>query len=291
MKKILITGINSFVGSSVKQYLEQWPELYQIEALSIRNNAWLNIDFSAFDVVYHVAGLAHSDVGKLSESEKAKYYEINTNLTIQIAEKAKNAGVRQFIFMSSSCVYGDSSPIGKEKLISAETPCTPANIYGDSKMQAEIGLSELADESFKVVILRCPMIYGKNGKGNFLALESLALKLPLFPKVHNARSMLYVKNLAAFVRLMIDNDESGIFWPCNREKSNTSELVRLIALCHGKRIILVPGTTWMLKLLAPMTGLVNKAFGNLCYEDSLGDYPEEYRLYSLEESIREIETE
>jgi UDP-glucose 4-epimerase len=133
------------------------------------------------------------------------------------------------------------------------------------------------------------MIYGKGGKGNFPVLEKMAMKMPLFPKVDNARSMLYVGNLAEFVRLMIDNEESGIFWPCNKEWSNTSELVRMIAECHGKKVRLVPGFGWALKGMSHVTGYVNKAFGNLAYEKNLGDYKVEYRLYSLKQSIRETE--
>ena len=106
MKRVLITGVSSFVGTSVRSYLEGFPDRYAVEAMSMKNGAWEKLDFSRFDVVYHVAGLAHSDVGKLSEAEKARYYEINTDLTVQLAKKAKDSGVGQFIFMSSAIVYG-----------------------------------------------------------------------------------------------------------------------------------------------------------------------------------------
>ena len=103
------------------------------------------------------------------------------------------------------------------------------------------------------------------------------------------RSILYVCNLAEFVRLMIENEEQGVFWPCNKEFSNTSELVKMIADYRGKRIYLVSGFSWLLKILSHFTGYINKAFGNLAYDDSLGDYKEDYRLYSLSESIKEME--
>ena len=196
---------------------------------------------SAFDVIYHVAGLAHSDVGNVTDDVKRKYYLVNTELAINVAKKAKAEGVKQFIFMSSAIVYGDSASIGNDKIITKNTEYAPANFYGDSKVQAEKGLLPLSSDDFHVVILRCPMIYGKGGKGNFPVLEKMALRLPLFPKIENKRSMLYIGNLAEFVRLMIKNNENGIFWPCNREWSNTSQLVKFIAMCHGKRTILVPG--------------------------------------------------
>ena len=133
------------------------------------------------------------------------------------------------------------------------------------------------------------MIYGKGGKGNFLTLEKISLTIPFFPKVANKRTMLYIGNLAEFVRLMIENEEKGIFWPCNREMSNTSELVKIIAASHGKRIVLLPGFSWLLKFLGNFTSYINKAFGNFVYEENMGNYKEDYRLYSLEQSIRETE--
>lgn len=289
MKKILITGAGSFVGTSVQHHLETFLDKYSVIVVGTKNGEWKELDFSSFDVVYHVAGLAHSDVGNVSDEVKAKYYAVNTDLAIEVAKKAKAEGVKQFIFMSSAIVYGDSAPIGVDKTITAETPMNAANFYGDSKVQAENGIRLLKDDNFKVVILRCPMIYGKEGKGNFPILEKMALKLPLFPKVENKRSMLYVGNLAEFVRLMIENEESGIFWPCNKEWSNTSELVKMIASCHGKKTTLVPGFCWALKGMSHLAGLVNKAFGNLAYEEHLGDYKEEYRLYTLGQSIKETE--
>lgn len=289
MKNILITGANSYVGTTVQKYLEQFPERYRVSVIDMIDGSWRKVDFSSFDTVYHVAGLAHSDVGKVTEEVKAKYYAVNTNLAIETAKKAKAEGVKQFIFMSSAIVYGDSAPIGKEKIIAKETPCSPSNFYGDSKVKAENGIIPLNTENFKVAILRCPMIYGKGGKGNFPTLEKMALKTKIFPKVNNSRSMLYIGNLAEFVRLMVENEESGIFWPCNREPSNTSELVRMIAECHNKRIILVPGLGWALKVMSHLTGYVNKAFGNLVYDVGLGEYKQEYWLYSLVQSIEETE--
>lgn len=289
MKRVLITGADSFVGTSVQRYLRMWPDKYTVTTVGTKDGEWKNIDFSFFDSIYHVAGIAHSDTGHVSEERKAFYYKVNTDLAIEVANKAKAEGVRQFIFMSSAIIYGNSAPIGKRKIITKQTPYDPANFYGDSKVQAEKGILPLTSKEFRVVILRCPMIYGRGSKGNFPILEKIAKKLPLFPKIDNSRSMLYVGNLAEFVRLMIDNEEEGIFWPCNREWSNTSELVKMIASSHGKNIMLIPGFSWFLKGLSHLTGYVNKAFGNLTYEEHLGDYKEEYRLYSLPQSIKEIE--
>ena len=291
MKKILITGANSYIGTSFEKYMQQWPELYQVDTVDMIDGTWREKDFSCYDCVYHVAGIAHSDTGTVTEEQKALYYKVNTDLTVETAKKAKAEGVKQFIFMSSAIVYGDSAPIGKQKYITKDTPVSPANSYGDSKVQAERGILPLNDDKFKVVILRPPMIYGPESKGNYPTLSKLAQKLPVFPKVKNERSMLFIGNLTEFVRLMVENEEHGIFWPQNKEYSNTTNVVSLIAKSHGKEIRIIPGLSWALKLLSHVTGLVNKAFGNLCYEQDMSEYTVDYRKFNLEESILITEKE
>lgn len=285
MKKILITGAGSYIGTAVEEHLKQWPDRYEVDVVDMIDGSWKEKCFSGYDSVYHVAGIAHSDTGNVSEEQKAFYYKINTDLTVETALKAKAEGVKQFIFMSSAIVYGQSAPLGKQKMITRDTPTSPANFYGDSKIQAENGIMPLSDDSFRVVILRPPMIYGKNSKGNYPVLSKLAQKLPVFPYINNQRSMLYIGNLAEFVRLMIENEEQGVFWPQNATYANTSELVKLIAGAHGKKVRLIKGTTWALKLMSHITELVNKAFGSLSYDLSMSEYKQEYRSFTLEESI------
>lgn len=286
MKKVLITGANSYIGTSFENYIKSnFPEKFEVSTIDMIDGSWREKSFSGYDVVYHVAGIAHSDSGKISAEKEKLYRSVNTDLTVETAKKAKADGVKQFIFMSSAIVYGDSAPIGKTKVITKDTPTNPANCYGDSKVQAELGILPLQDDSFKVCVLRPPMIYGKGSKGNFPTLEKFAKKLPLFPYVKNARSMLYIGNLVEFVRLMIENEEQGIFWPQNKEYSNTSELVREIGKANGKKVRLVKGFGWALKIMSHLTGLVDKAFGNLSFDMSLSEYKQDYRLFSLEESI------
>ena len=292
MKKILITGANSYIGTSFEKYIkESHPENYVVDTVDMIDGTWREKDFSGYDSVFHVAGIAHSDGGNISEERSKLYYAVNTDLTIETAKKAKADGVKQFIFMSSAIVYGDSAPIGKSKKITRETPVNPANCYGDSKVQAEKGILLLNDPAFKVVVLRPPMIYGKGSKGNYPMLAKIALKTPIFPKVKNERSMLYVENLCEFVRLMVENDEVGVFWPQNAEYSNTSELVRMIARAHGKNVRLIKGFSWALKFMGRFLKMINKAFGNMSYEMSMSDYKQDYRGFDLAESIKKTETE
>lgn len=290
MKKILITGANSYIGTSFEKYIrENFVDQYQVDTIDMIDGTWREKSFAGCDVVYHVAGIAHSDSGKISAEKEKLYRSVNTDLTVETAKKAKADGAKQFIFMSSAIVYGDSGKIGKKKVITKDTPTDPANCYGDSKVQAELGIFPLQDETFKVCVLRPPMIYGKGSKGNFPQLEKFAKKLKFFPYVKNERSMLYVGNLVEFVRLMIENEEQGIFWPQNAEYSNTSELVKMIGAANGKKIFLLKGFGWLLKIMSVFTGLINKAFGNLSYDTEMSNYKVEYRKFSLEESIKETE--
>lgn len=289
MKHILITGAGSHIGTSVEAYLAKWPEQYRVDTLDMQGENWRNADFSGYDSVFHVAGIAHADTGSISEERKRLYYRVNTELAIETAEKARSAGVKQFIFMSSAIVYGNSAPPGKSKHITRETPVAPDNCYGDSKVKAENALLPMNCDDFRVVILRPPMIYGPGSKGNYPVLSLLARKLPVFPRVDNQRSMLYIRNLTEFVRLMIENREQGIFWPQNAEYTNTTRMAERIAAVHGKKLITVSGFTWALRLLGCITELVNKAFGNLTYDQSISQYRENYRIVNFEDSIQETE--
>ena len=289
MKKILITGDHSYIGTSFEKHLMQWPDRYQVDTINMRGDEWRNVSFSEYDAVYHVAGIAHSDYGKISAERADLYYRVNTHLAVETAKKAKADGVKQFIFMSSASVYGESAPIGKDKVVYRDTPVSPVNSYGDSKVQAENGIMPLQDEHFKVAVLRPPMIYGKGCKGNYSTLTKLAKKLPVFPYVDNQRSMLYIENLVEFVRLVVDNEEQGIFWPQNNEYTNTSEMVKLIAQVHNKRVLMIKGLNWALKIMSHVTGLVNKAFGSLRYDHEMSRYKQEYCVRDLADSIRETE--
>lgn len=290
MKKVLITGANSYIGTSFEKWIKENDIEIITDTLDMIGDGWRTFDFSGYDAVFHVAGIAHADVGKVSEEQKAMYYKVNADLTAECAAKAKEQGVKQFVFMSSIIVYGESAGIGKVRVITKDTPLTPANFYGDSKAKAEEALQPLMDESFKVVILRPPMIYGKGSKGNYPLLAKMANKLPFFPNVDNQRSMLYVGNLCKFISLMIENEENGIFFPQNAEYVRTSDMVQAIAKAHGKKIRMVKIFNPFLRLLGKLGGktggLVNKAFGNMVYEQGMSEYEEDYRVADLQESVR-----
>ena len=280
MKRILITGKGSYIGTHFRDELLKYPEKYEVEELEMRNDEWRNHDFSSYDVVYHVAGLAHSTP---DESQRELYYRVNTELAYETAKKAKEDGVKQFIFMSSIIVYG-SGKIGEDRVITKETPLTPDNFYGDSKKQAEIKIRPLEDDNFKVVIVRPPMIYGPNSKGNYPLMSKFARKTPLFPTLRNQRSMLYLGNLIEFIWLMIDNEESGIYLPQNREYVSSVEMIKEIAKIHNHKIWFTGIFNPFIKLFNKQT-YINKVFGNLTIDKELSKYKEDYNKYSFKESI------
>lgn len=284
-KKVLITGQGSYIGTAVERWLLKDKDHYQVDTLDMQDETWRDTDFSQYDVVYHVAGIAHADVGNVTEEQKQLYYKVNTDLTIEVAERARQAKVKQFIFMSSMIVYSGC----KENFITSETDPCPLNFYGDSKWRADQKIQEMDAENFKVVVLRPPMIYGKGSKGNYPQLAKLASKLPIFPIVKNQRSMLHIDNLCQFVKLMIDNEEHGVFFPQNGEYSNTSDMVQMIAEVKGHRIIMIPFVGIFIKLLEKVPGKIGglaiKAFGNSSYDMSMSEYKENYRVNSLRKSI------
>lgn len=289
MKRILITGANSYIGQSVERHLNRWPETYQVDTVDMIGDGWREQSFRGYDAVLHVAGIVHQEKTKQDPAKEALYDRVNHRLPIEVAEKAKTEGVGQFLFLSSASVYGLTAPVGKVTTITADTPLNPTDHYGISKKKAEEGLMPLAEDGFRIAILRPPMIYGKGCKGNYVTLSKLAKKLPVFPRVNNQRSMLYIENLAEFIRLLIDDGAEGIFCPQNEEYVNTSDLVNRIAHAHGRDILLVKGFTWALKLLSLVSALPDKAFGSLCYDFALSAYPRNYCLKDLAESVSETE--
>lgn len=275
MKRILITGAGSYIGTSVERWLKQpqFTGMYQVDTVDMRGKAWREKDFSGYDAVFHVAGIAHADVGKVTEEEKRLYYRVNCDLAVETAEKAKSEGVGQFIYMSSIIVYGEGTSLRQKRMITRETRPSPSNFYGDSKWKAEQKLLPLGDEAFHVAVIRPPMIYGEGCKGNYQTLKKIALKIPVFPYFPNERSMLYINGLCEYVRLLIDGGGGGLYFPQDREYVRTAEMVKRIADEHGRKMHLIKGCNWMIYLGGISPGkigkMVNKAFGSLVYEKNI----------------------
>lgn len=276
MKSILITGVNSYIGNQFEMWVNEKNIQYEIYKISVKDDDWRTQDWTGFDVILHVAGIAHnSDNSKMEDL----YYKVNRDLTTEIGKKAKKAGIPLFINMSSIIVFGTEI-----EEINKQSKTNPDNFYGESKLQAENNLNLLVDKNFSVAHIRPPMVYGSNSKGNFPLLVKIAKKTFIFPKYKNQRSMIYIKNLTEFIRLVIDNNISGYLHPQNSAYISTSNLVKLISLELGHHILeiklLNPIIKWSTKYTIP-----NKVFGNLYYTQDMDDGNFKYQIFSLEDSI------
>lgn len=152
MKRLLITGKNGYIARQFEAFIRQFPEEYGVTSVSLRGDDWREMDLSPYDVILHTAGIVH--IRETPENAHL-YYEVNRDLTIELAGKAKNAGVKQFVFLSTVSVYGMD-----EGVITQETVPNPVTHYGQSKLQAEEGILPFQTENFTVSILRPPMVYG-----------------------------------------------------------------------------------------------------------------------------------
>lgn len=258
MKKILITGANSYIGVSFENYLNQWPQDYRVDTVDMIDGSWRSMSFAGYDAVFHVAGIAH--VRETKDNEKL-FYTVNRDLAVDTAKKAKEDGVGQFIFMSSMSVYGLD-----EGVITPDTPTAPKNHYGRGKLEAEVAMAAMRSENFAVAIMRPPMVYGEGCKGNYQRLTKIATKLPVFPDYPNRRSMLHIDGLIRFVKNLVDERADGLFFPQDDHYTCTSQMVLQIAQANGRKIRLLKCLNPLVDLAKKLNRSARKAFGDLIYE-------------------------
>jgi UDP-glucose 4-epimerase len=276
MKRILITGANSYIGTSFENYMNQWPDEYQVDTVDMIDGLWRNMSFTEYDSVFHVAGIAHI---KETKENAHLYYEINRDLAFETAKKVKLDGCKQFIYLSSMSVYGKETGV-----ISKETVPNPKSNYGKSKIQGEDKIKAIESPDFKVVILRPPMVYGEGCKGNFQSIIKVVRRFPIFPRVHNKRSMIYIDNLCAFVKLVADSGINGLFFPQNKDYTDTSHMAELIAGRLSKKIYFSMTAGLCVKLMRLIIPVVKKAFGSLIY-DCADQFDYSYCVADLDGSI------
>ena len=258
MKNILITGANSYIGTSVEKRLMKEPDKYNVDTLDMQNSDWKEYDFSKYDVVFHVAGIAHI---KETRENSHLYFEINRDLALETAKKAKASGIKQFIYLSSMSVYGlDVGTIGND------TKPNPISSYGKSKFEAEELLKDLDDENFMVCILRPPMVYGENSPGNLTKLINMVKKIHIFPTLRNRRSAISVEMLSMYIEDCIDNDKSGLILPQDKEYMCTYEIIRKYMDANNIKVIYTSIFNPILRFLIGKIGLISKCFGDLIYE-------------------------
>ena len=256
VKRVLITGTSGYIGSVLAGQLVQQPDKYEVSRLDLRNTLPDSEMFFGIDVVVNTVGIAH--IRETTEN-RGFYFKINRDLAIQTAKAAKEAGVKQFIELSSVSVYGVT-----EGKITKQTEPKPTTAYGWSKLEADQALMLEKSSDFHVAILRPPMVYGKDCRGNYQKLRKFALTSPVFPNFPNERSMVFVGNLSEFVKRVIDSELEGLFFPQDAQYVSTADMVRRIALAHEKNIYLTRVFNPLIRLF-PIS-VMTKVFGSLTLE-------------------------
>ena len=284
MRKVLVAGRNSFIGTAVERRLAEFDGAYETLALDMHGDAWKAFDFSPFDCVVHVAGVAHVS----PKPELRPVYEaVNRDLAVACGRRAREMGVRQFVFLSSAIVFGAAAPAGQNREIGPETSPSPEGAYGRSKLEAEHGLRALEDGRFRVAILRPMMVFGRGCKGNYNQLAAIARRAPFFPALANRRGVVYIDDLAELIRRLIDAGEGGTFHPqpC---VASTADIARAVAAAHGRRLPCLRALDPLVKALGG-SGPARRAFGGFYYREDMAAHGYAPGTLSLEECVARTE--
>lgn len=302
--KILITGATGFVGSLLVKKLEEIGLSYIAPSRSFDasldlsqyvgdigpDTDWISV-LSGVEVVIHLAARTHI-MSNEAIDPLAEYRKINVDGTLNLAMQSATAGVKRFIFISSVKVNGESTT-GGDAFVEGR-PSTPEDAYGISKLEAEMGLQAISNETgMEVVIIRPPLVYGAGVKANFLNLIKLSTtRLPLpFGSINNRRSMIYVGNLVDFIFKCIDHPAAinQIFLVSDGEDVSLRYLITLIRSEFGNSSRLLPIPIALFKLVGICSGkkhVIDRLVGDLQVDSSksrnlLGWVPP----YSVEEGI------
>lgn len=281
---VLITGKGSYIGEHIRDYL--LSKDYSVYELDTMSDKWKSFDYSHYDTIVHVAAIVHENAKNASEE---LFTKVNTELPYEIASLAKKAGVGQFAFLSTMAVFGCDKKLPKGNVVSSDTNLNPTSLYGISKLAAEEKLSELADESFKISIVRPPNVYGKSCQGNYMnGFRKISSKLSIFPYVYNdaKQSVLYIDNLSALVYHIIDNNSEGVFLPQDDYAPSSCEMVKAISDAIGKKTHFSKFLGYCVKPFS-IIAIVKKLYGGVSYTEADSEcFDGKYRIVSFQEGIR-----
>jgi nucleoside-diphosphate-sugar epimerase len=260
MPKILITGANSFIGTKFREY-SKYKDINEVSLIECTPE---NIDFTGKDVVLHLAAIVHSS----NKTLLSEYLKINRDLCLEVAKKAKDNGIAQFVYLSSSSVYGNQAG---RTFFNEDSDCIPEDSYGKSKYEAELLLNQLNDPSFTVSIVRTPIVYGEGVKANMLSIMKLIDAFPVLPfkAIDNKRSITYVENLVRMIDCIIEKKMSGTFIATDRKPLSTTELVTFISKHLGKNILLFKLPEFAVRAAASiLPRQINSLFGTIVLDNS-----------------------
>lgn len=282
MATVCITGSTGFIGQHLAQTLGSRTDhklmlpVREIQSSDIRSDVSLFADLSDItedyfsknncDVVIHLAARAHVTSEYLTDPLQ-EFRKINCHLTLELARKAASAGVKRFIFLSSIGVNG----ISNLKPFKVTDKPAPVESYALSKLEAEIGLLDIAKTTdMEVVIIRPPLVYGPKAPGNFGKLTALVKSgVPLpFGTVNNKRSMVSLSNLTHLITTCIETPQAAnqTFLVSDDYDLSTTELLRMMGKAAGKSLLLLPMPVSLLKIAARLVGkqgIIDRLCGNL----------------------------
>ncbi|ACZ12787.1 NAD-dependent epimerase/dehydratase family protein [Sulfurospirillum deleyianum] len=276
--KLLITGSRGFLGS---YFINKYKEKYEIKTFSFLQDDINILDCQEIDIILHLSALVHQMAGASAE----EYEKVNVVQTLKLAKKAKESGVKYFLFMSTVKVYGEET----ESKYAENSVCNPEDEYGKSKLKAEIELQKLENENFKVSIIRTPIVYGYGVKANIKSLLHLVNKIPLLPfrGIENKRSMVYIGNLCHMIDKIITQKQNGVFLASDDEPLSTSKLIELIAKNLSKKIYLIkiPFFELLLKIVKP--SFHKRLYRSLAVDNSITKEKLDLKNpYTIEDGIR-----
>lgn len=284
--RVVITGANSYIGNRLQSYIRSVDDNIEINQLDVVGAEWRTFDFSKYDTVVHVAAIVHrKDIASWDI-----YKQVNIDLTVEIAEKAKSQGVKHFIFLSSMAVYGiEKSLLKNSSVITHQTEMNPISMYGKSKYIAEQKLSEIEDENFIISIIRPPNVYGPGCKGGYISTYvSIVSKIPVIPEafISVKQSVLYIDNLSRFIYLVIVEQKAGVYTPQDDESITAVKLMEYISEALGRK----KKTSRFLGLFANLLfflPIVKKGFGGVSYDRHISHQNDlDYLVVPCKEGIK-----
>jgi len=226
---LLVTGSSGYIGRS---FITTHQNHYHINTFSLRTDDLNSLSLDGIDTILHCAALVHRTDVNSPES----YRKINRDYPVELAQKAKEAGVKHFVFLSTVAVYGE-----KEGIYDEFSPASPVTLYAKSKYDAENALRALESDTFKLSIVRPAMVYGKDAPGNMQRLITLVDRVPILPfgKIENKRHFVSIDNLTALLSHIIDQHAEGCFVAADDTPVSTTYLTEKIALHLHRKIQLI----------------------------------------------------
>jgi nucleoside-diphosphate-sugar epimerase len=269
---ILVTGASGFVGAALVSALAQSGlslracsragNLQKLDGVEVFTDIDLTSDFNCevllrgISVVIHTAARVHM-LHDTAVNSMLAYRLVNTDATLRLAREAANRGVRRFIFLSSIKVNGEATPLGKP--FTADSLPLPQDAYGQSKLEAEVGLLQIAEQTgMEVVIIRPPLVYGPGVKANFARMINWVKKgrlLPFGGVTSNRRSMVGIDNLIDLIIVCVKHPAAAnqVFLVSDDEDLSTSDLLLRLAAALRRPACLInvpePILLWGAKLI------------------------------------------